>query len=93
MIDKKTVEKVAKIARLELTEKEINKFSKDLSNITEAFKSLEKVDTIKVNPTFQPIEMKNVFREDVVEEGLSQSEALSQTKEKEDGYFKGPKVV
>ncbi len=87
------IDKVTSVAKLELTEKEKKKFDKDLKNILKAFSSLDKVDVSKVNPSFQPIEMKNVLREDEIEASLSQKEALSNTKHKEKGFFKGPRVI
>lgn len=93
MIDEKIVKKVAGIARINLTQQEIKKFSKDLVSILDAFKDLAKVDTKNIKPAFQPIEVKNVLREDKVEKSLTQEQALSNTKNKEKKYFKGPKVV
>ena len=93
VIEKKTVKKVADLARINLTEKELEKFSKDLESILEAFKKLDKVNTDKVKPSFQPTPIKNVFRKDEVKKGLTQEEALANTKNKEKGYFKGPKAV
>lgn len=91
--DKKLIEHVAKLARLKLTEKEIKKFLPQLKEILEAFSKLDEVNTKDVNELIQPIELKNVTREDNVEKSLSQEKALSQTKLKKDGYFKGPKAV
>ncbi len=93
MMDKKTVHKVAEIARLNLTEGEVSRFSEDLISILAAFKVLQRVDTKKARPTFQPVDIKNVIREDKVEPCLPQDEALANTKNKEEGHFKGPKVV
>lgn len=93
MVDRKTIEHVAKLARLELTEKEIEKFSKELTAITDAFSKMKEVDTEKVKPSFQPLEIENVMREDKEEECLSQEEALSNSEHKEKGFFKGPRVV
>ena len=87
------VEKVAKVARLSLTDAEKAKFEKDMNDILKAFGSLDRAKTDGVEPAFQPIETKNVLREDVVEECLSQEEALSNTPHKENGFFKGPRVV
>lgn len=92
-ISEDIVKHVAKIARLELTSKEIKKFQKDLSEILEAFKEIDKINVNKVHPSFQPLPVRDVFREDVVKESLSQEKALSNTKHKENGYFKGPRVV
>ena len=93
MTDKKTIRKVAKIARLELTDKEIATYSKDLKDILKAFRVIDKVPTKDVKPTFQPVDVKNVMRKDIVEPSLTQEEALTNAKQKEQGYFKGPKAV
>jgi len=52
------VDKVAKVARLELTEAEKKKFEKDMHEILKAFGSLDKAKTDGVEPAFQPIETK-----------------------------------
>ncbi len=92
-ITPEVVKRVAKIARLELTSKEIKKFQKDLSEILTAFKELDKLNINKVEPSFHPMPVRDIFREDVPEVCLSQDKALSNTKHKEKGYFKGPRVV
>ncbi len=93
-MDQKTIEKVAKTARLNLTEAEAKKYAKDLGEILDAFKTLDKASTKGVKPTFQPVEVKNVLREDKIEEGLKQGEALANSKKnKEQGFFKGPRAV
>ncbi len=91
-IDAETVKHVAKIARLELTDSEIKKFSHDLNDILAAFSVLDKAKTID-KPSFQPLEIKDVLREDAEEKCLTQEEALANTKHKENGFFKGPRVV
>ena len=93
MIDKKTVEHVAKLSRINLTEEEIEKFAKDFKDILDTFSSLNEVDTESVKPSFHPIEIKNVMREDEEEECLTQAEALANAEQKEDGFFKGPRAV
>jgi len=89
----KRIERLAKLARVELTEEEEAKFEKDLESILSAFKDMEKVDTRGVKPTFQPVPVKNVLREDKLEPSLTQEQALANTKNKEKGFFKGPKVA
>lgn len=93
MTNKKILRKVAEVARLELTEKEVAEYSKDLGDMLKAFKVIDKVPTKNVKPTFQPVDVKNILRKDVVESSLTQKEALSNAKQKEQGYFKGPKAV
>jgi len=93
MINKEIVRHVAELARLKLSEKEIEKYSEQFEQILKAFKILDEVDTEDVEPSFHPLEIKNVFREDEVESGLSQEKALLNTEHKEKGYFKGPRIV
>lgn len=92
-IDKETIEKVAEVARIQLTDKELNKFSKDLDDILKAFDILKKIDTSKEKPTFQPIEVKNILREDLIEECLPQKKVLEMTENKEGKFIKGPRVI
>ena len=92
-INESLIKKVAEVARLQLTDSEIKKFTPQLREALETFSKLQEVDTKGVKPSFQPVEIKNVLREDVPKQCLTQEQALSQTKHKKDGYFKGPKVV
>jgi aspartyl-tRNA(Asn)/glutamyl-tRNA(Gln) amidotransferase subunit C len=93
MITKEIVRHVSKISRIILTEDEIDRMSKDLSEISESFSLLKEIDTDKVKPSFHPIDIKNIVREDILEESLSQDEALSNTDLKEGKFFKGPRSV
>jgi aspartyl-tRNA(Asn)/glutamyl-tRNA(Gln) amidotransferase subunit C len=80
-IDRKTIEHVASVARLKLTE------------ALEFFSQLQEIDTEGLNPSFQPVEIRNAMRDDVEKKPLSQDEALSLTEHKKDGYFKGPRAI
>lgn len=92
-INEDLIEHVASLARLKLTEKEINKFLPQLKEVLEAFSKLDEVNTDNIEPSFQAVELKNVMREDKPEECISQEKALSLTENKKDGYFKGPRAV
>ena len=92
-VDKKLIKGVAGVARLELTDEEIRQFEGDFKEILESFSKLDEVDVEGVKESFQPVEIKNRLREDLVEESLSQEDALSNTKNKKDGYFKGPRAI
>lgn len=93
IITRQTVEKVAKIAKIYLTEKEKVQMEKELNSILIAFKELEKAPVKKLEPSFHPISVKDVFREDEIEKCFSHEEALGNTIHKERNYFKGPKSV
>jgi len=92
-INKELIEHIAEVARLNLTDKEKEKFSKELKEVIESFSKLDEVNTNDVEASVQPVELKNRLREDEEEECLKQEEALSLTKHKKDGYFKGPKAI
>jgi aspartyl-tRNA(Asn)/glutamyl-tRNA(Gln) amidotransferase subunit C len=87
------VKRVAAVARLELTEAELQKFQSDLSNILDAFKILDKAKVSGIDPSFQPLPVKDVLRKDEIESYLGREKALDNTKHKQEGHFKGPKVV
>ncbi len=92
-IDKELIEKVSKLAKLKLNEFEKEKYIKDFKEILDAFAVLDKIEVKSVNSSFRPIEEKNILREDKVEQGISQKEALKFTKYQEDGFFVGPKTI
>ncbi len=90
-IDKELLEHVSKIARLELSDEEKEKFIKQLEDILKTFKKIDEVDTSKVKPSFHALELKNVMREDEVK--TWKWNPLANTKHKEKKYFKGPRIV
>jgi len=94
-ITKKQVQHIAKLADLTLSEKEVEKFRKELSDTLGYIEVLDELDTENVKPTAQVTGLKNVFRDDEVdkERYLSQKEALSQAESKEDGFFKAKRVI
>ncbi len=87
-LTKNQVRHIAKLANLSLTEKEVAKFQKQLSEILDYVEVLNELNTKKVEPTSQVTGLENVFREDKTSPSLSQKGALSGTKSKLKGYFK-----
>lgn len=79
---------IAKLARLKLKPEEEEKLAKQLSETANYIDVLSELNTENILPTSQVTDKKNVFRSDVVEKSLSQSDALSQASEKYNGYFK-----
>lgn len=92
-INKELVLKVAKNARLNLTEEEIKEFVPQFKEILTTFSELSKVNTDKVKPSFQPLEIKNALREDQEKECVSQEDILKNTAHKRNGYFLGPRAL
>jgi aspartyl-tRNA(Asn)/glutamyl-tRNA(Gln) amidotransferase subunit C len=92
-IDKSTVENIAHLARLELTETEKGKMVDDLSKILVWMEQLNEVDTDSVEPLTHMSEEVNVFREDVANNQLSRDRALFNAPLKDETYFMVPKVI
>lgn len=92
-IDSKTVLRCAELARLELSEEEVEEFTPQIDKILEFAKQLSEVDTEGVEPMLFAVRQSNVFREDKVSPSLTQEEALSNASSAKDGFFLVPKVV
>jgi aspartyl-tRNA(Asn)/glutamyl-tRNA(Gln) amidotransferase subunit C len=96
MITKKQVEHMAKLARMELTEKEKEKFTKELSSILDYFKQLNKVDTSKVDGISQVTGLENVVREDEKIRSTKseiRNKILKQAPNRKGDYYKVPKIL
>jgi aspartyl-tRNA(Asn)/glutamyl-tRNA(Gln) amidotransferase subunit C len=87
-ISRSEVLHVSRLARIDLSEAEIERFSEQLSNILENFTALESVDTSGVPPMAQPIPLQNVLKPDEVAPSLSQEGVLANAPEKSGDYFK-----
>lgn len=79
---------IATLARLGLSDEEVDRFSKQLSHILESFKVLQEVDTAGVQPTAQPITLKNVTRDDEVSAPLSQEQVLANAPNRDGDFFR-----
>ncbi|HEY83169.1 MAG TPA: Asp-tRNA(Asn)/Glu-tRNA(Gln) amidotransferase subunit GatC [Dehalococcoidia bacterium] len=79
---------IARLARLGLTEAEVEKLREQLSNILENFEVLQQVDTTDVPPTAQAIDLQNVMRSDEVAPSLPQSQILANAPRREGEYFR-----
>ncbi len=94
MIDKEKVKQIAKLARLRLSEKEIEQMQKELSLILEHFEKLKEVDTLKTKPMFYPVELKNVVREDEPKkEKVEVAKIIELFPDKRNGFLKVKKVI
>lgn len=93
MIDKKEIEYLADLCKINLTEEETVGFEKDLNLLLDEVESIKEVDTEGVEITYNVNRMKNDLREEKVWESLSREEVLKNTSEEQYGYFKILKVV
>ena len=87
------VEHVARLARLALTDDELDALTPELAKILEHAAQVSALDTEGVPPTAHPLPLVNVFRADQVEPCLSRDEVLAQAPAAEDGRFRVPRIL
>jgi len=89
------VQHIAELAKLNLSNGEVEKFRRQLSSILEYVELLNEIDTMDVELTAQTTGLKNVYREDKPQkgEGLTQEEVLSNAPEKQDGFIRTEAVL
>jgi aspartyl-tRNA(Asn)/glutamyl-tRNA(Gln) amidotransferase subunit C len=92
-IDKKDVEKVARLARLEVEDKRAEQLVDELGDVLEYVGKLEELETEDVEPTTHPVAGEHAGREDEVNEGLAVEQVVGQAPDQQDGQFRVPKVV
>jgi len=93
VINKDEVKYIADLASLKLSDDEVDKFSKQLSDILDYVEKLDELDTEEIVPTAYTIPVKNVLREDKVEESLDLEKVLQNAPEKIDNQFRVPKIM
>jgi aspartyl-tRNA(Asn)/glutamyl-tRNA(Gln) amidotransferase subunit C len=92
-IDKAIVDKVAHLARLELTPDETGAMIKDMNRILGFMDKLNELDTTGVEPLVYMTNEVNVFREDVIKQQITHEEALLNAPKHDEDYFLVAKVI
>ena len=87
------VAKVARLARLDLTDEEIVRATDQLGDMLDHFADIDALDLTDVEPMPQPYPLVNVMRDDVVEPVLDRDAVLAQAPKVEDGRFRVPPIV
>lgn len=82
------IKHIASLARLGLSDADIEDYCTQLSEVLDNFEILKQVDTTNVKPTAQSIALQNIFRNDQVGESYSQNEVLANAPKQEDNCFK-----
>jgi len=90
---KMDIEKVARLARLELSEEEKETFGNQMEQILTYMEQLNRLDTKDVEPTSHAIPIYNVFRGDEVKPSFPQEGVLGIAPDEEDGHFKVPRII
>lgn len=92
-VSKDDVRYVANLARLRLTDDEIDQFQTDLNKILEYMDQLNQVDTSKVEPLEHVLELPAVYRPDVAKAPLSHEDALKNAPDADSDHFRVPRVI
>lgn len=92
-IEKKDVLHVADLARLALTEKEIEVYTSQLQRILGYVEKLSELDTAGVEPTTYTVPLKTALREDAAKPSLAREDALWNAPEEDRGCFKVPQII
>jgi aspartyl-tRNA(Asn)/glutamyl-tRNA(Gln) amidotransferase subunit C len=89
-ISRAEVVHVARLARLALTDEELDRFAGQLDAILEAVGKVSELDLSGVEPTLHPLELSNVWAEDAPQPSLPVEDALANAPEVEDDAFRAP---
>ncbi len=92
-IDAEQVRKVAKLARLALTDAEIEEFTGQLGAILQYVEKMNELDTTEVEPLAHCLPIHNVFRADEVQESLGTEKTLANAPDRDGSFFRVPKIL
>ena len=92
-VDKNTVRKVARLARIAMPEERLEPMARELNGILAWIEQLNEVDVNGVEPMTTPVEMTLPMREDVITDGNIRDQVLANAPKSEEGFFVVPKVV
>ena len=92
-VSKNDIEYIAKLAKLKFNDEEAAKMQDELNKILEYVEKLNELDTSEVEPLSHVIDLKNVDREDVVNQTLTADDMLKNAPSKTEKFFRVPKVI
>ena len=92
-LDKETVAKVASLARIKMSDEELEKLAPTLSNIIQFVEQLAEVDTDNVEPLANVVDITLRLREDEITDGGIQKDVLANAPEELENFFVVPKVI
>ena len=87
------VKHVARLARLKLSEEEVETFTGQMGAILAYIEKLNELDTDGIVPTAHAVPMENAFREDMERPSIGVDQALANAPDQVDGFFRVPKVI
>jgi aspartyl-tRNA(Asn)/glutamyl-tRNA(Gln) amidotransferase subunit C len=92
-VDKDTVRKIARLARIRVPEAQLVPMAAELNSILKWIEQLDEIDTSAAEPMTTPVRLKLKMREDVVTDGGYAEDVVCNAPAREEGFFTVPKVV
>ncbi|PWH13775.1 MAG: Asp-tRNA(Asn)/Glu-tRNA(Gln) amidotransferase GatCAB subunit C [Anaerolineae bacterium] len=92
-LTREQVDHIARLARLNLSDEERERYREQLSAILDHFQRLQELDTEAVPPTFRAVESQRAPRPDQVQDSLPRAELLSNAPEVEQNQFRVPPIL
>ncbi len=92
-IDRKEVEQVARLARLEISELDVEKLTSQLNTVLSYIDKLNELDTTGIEPMARALALDNVFREDGLKPSLESESSLANAPDLDDSFFRVPRVI
>ena len=92
-LDRQQIEHIASLARIGLTDEEIELFRQQLSNILEQFAILDELDTAGIQPTGHAVDLRGVLREDEAQDSLTSEDTLRNAPRREGDFIRVKAVL
>lgn len=92
-ISPEEVAKVARLARLDLSQETIGQYAAQLDGILEYMDKLSELDTTSVDPMYTPVDQVSVMRDDVVKKDYAREDILKNAPETDGAFFIVPRIV
>lgn len=92
-ISKDLVKNLSKLAKINIFDEQIEKYTKDLSSVIGYMEEIKNLDVSNIEETARIAKDENVLRDDIVKESLSQQDALKNSKNTHGGHFLVPKIL
>ena len=92
-LSRSDVEHVAFLARLGLTDEELDRFQGQLNHILDQYAKLAELDTDAIPPTAQTIELENILRDDVARPSLPAADVLANAPRRDGEFFVVPAIL
>ena len=92
-LDREMVEHIAELAKLQLTENELDRYAEQLSDILDYAEKLQALDTDAIPPMASVLPLRNVLRDDKTQPSLPRGEALANTADTAEGQFRVEAVL